>query len=339
MKACRMKVQKVAMVISTVLSCVCTSIACAWEPDKAVEIIVPNGIGGGSDQMARKILEIVERKKLAVKGIKVSNLTLGSGGEGFLETKNKWDDGHVVLLGASSLFTLPIERNLPVSFDEFKPVRNMGMDVFIVWVQASSNVKTVKDFNEAMQGAGGRYKLGGTQKFQEDHILGMLIKRQNKADFGYVPYLGGGAVANGLAAGEVFYTLNNPSEAVRQWKENKVRPVCLLDDARLTHETWKGVPTCREQGLDVSYRMMRGIFAPPSSPRGAVAWWQGVLAEVAADPAWKKFLADSAIEPSEMSGSEFKAWLNKQGQLHRDLMLTAFPDAPWTKRKTTIASR
>lgn len=321
------------------LAAVCQSAAFAWTPDKPVEIIVPNGIGGGSDQMARKIVEIIDKKKLAPKGAKVSNLTMGSGGESFLDTKNSWDDGHKVLLGASSLFTLPIEKHLPVGWDEFKPVQNMGLDVFILWVNANSNVKSVEEFNAAMRAANGRLKLGGTQIYQEDHILGALIKKQNQADYGYVPYPGGGAVANALAAGEIFYSVNNPSEAVKQWKEGKVRPICLLDDQRLASETWKVIPTCKEQGLKVSYRMMRGFFAPPAAPRGAVTWWQEVLTAVAEDPAWQTWMKEGAIEPSTMKGGEFAGWLKQQGDLHKDLMLTSFPDAAWSKKRTRVASR
>ncbi len=307
--------------------------ALAWEPERAIEFMVPNGIGGGSDVMARKIKAIAEKHKLAPKGILVSNRTLGAGGESFLEMKNTWNDGHRILVSSTCLFTVPIERNLPVSWAELTPAAMPAQDLFVLWVPADSPVTNAKEFSEQLRNGGGRIRLGGTNIYQEDNLLGALIEKATGGKFSYVPYPGGGAVANALARNEISASVNNPIEAVNQWqKDKKVKPICVLDTQRMANAPWKDIPTCKEQGLDVSYRMMRGMFLPPKVSSGMVDWWRDFFAKVAATDDWKSFLTEGALVQASMSPSELKTWLEGQSVQHEELMKSAFGMSRRTKK-------
>lgn len=297
----------------------------AWEPDRAIEFMVPNGIGGGSDVMARKIKDIAEKYKLAPKGILVSNRTLGAGGESFLEMKNTWDDGHRILVSSTSLFTVPIERNLPIAWSDLTPVAMPAQDLFVLWVSADAPIANAQEFADQLRNSGGRLKLGGTNLRQEDHLIGALIEKATGGKFAYVPYPGGGAVANALARKDIAVSVNNPTEALNQWqKDKKVKPVCVLDSQRMADAPWKDIPTCREQGLDVSYRMMRGMFLPPKVSNGVLGWWREFFVKLESTDEWKAFLKEGALVTAAMSPSELNTWLSAQAAQHEELMKTAF---------------
>src|SRR4030095_16841032 len=75
-------------------------------------------------------------------------------------------------------------------------------------------------------------------------------------------------------------TVNNPIEAVAHWRSGAVRPLCVFDDkpmpypAKVTSsQSWQDIPTCKSQGLDVEYTMLRGIFMPPGVPQGPVDFY------------------------------------------------------------------
>ena len=61
-------------------------------------------------------------------------------------------------------------------------------------------------------------KMGGTGAKQEDQIITAAIEQKTGAKFTYIPFKGGGAVATQLVGGHVDSTVNNPIEAVAQWR-------------------------------------------------------------------------------------------------------------------------
>src|SRR5262249_61972739 len=70
----------------------------AWEPTKAVEIVVPAGAGGASDQMARIIQSIVLKHQLMKQPL-VIQLKGGAGGaEGPMDAKECPRDPHRILI-------------------------------------------------------------------------------------------------------------------------------------------------------------------------------------------------------------------------------------------------
>src|ERR1041384_7562309 len=86
----------------------------------------------------------------------------------------------------------------------------------------------------------------------------------------YIPYKGGGEVAVQLVGGHVDSSVNNPVEAVAQWRAGKLRALCVFDEKRMDYkekvtdtQSWNDIPTCKEAGIPTSYVMLRGIFMPP----------------------------------------------------------------------------
>ncbi|HWI79577.1 MAG TPA: tripartite tricarboxylate transporter substrate binding protein, partial [Ramlibacter sp.] len=73
----------------------------AWEPTKAVEVIVPAGAGGASDQMARTIQGIVTKHGLMKQPMVVINKSGGAGGEGFLDVKASPNNPHKIIITLS----------------------------------------------------------------------------------------------------------------------------------------------------------------------------------------------------------------------------------------------
>ena len=110
--------------------------------------------------------------------------------------------------------------------------------------------------------------MGGTGSKQEDQIITVALEKLTAPKkFTYVPYGGGGAVAVQLVGKHVNSTVNNPIEAVSQWKAGALRPLCIFDGKRSIYTNkvtatmaWSDIPTCKEAGVDVEYQMLRGIF-------------------------------------------------------------------------------
>src|SRR5947208_9278871 len=111
----------------------------------------------------------------------------------------------------------------------------MALDNFVLWVNAETPYKTPKEYLDAVKAGGGKFKMGGTGSKQEDQIITVAIEKATGAKFTYIPFRGGGEVAVQLVGKHVDSTVNNPIEAVAQWRANSVRPLCVFDAKALPY--------------------------------------------------------------------------------------------------------
>jgi tripartite-type tricarboxylate transporter receptor subunit TctC len=305
--------------------------AFAWEPSKTVEFIVPAGTGGGADQMARLIQSIIAKHNLMKQPMVVVNKGGGAGAEGFLDVKGAKGDPHKIIITLSNLFTTPLATGVPFSWKDFTPVEMMALDQFVLWVNSETPYKTPKDYIDAVKAAGpNKFKMGGTGSKQEDQIITANIEKQTGAKFTYVPFKGGGEVAVQLVGKHIDSTVNNPIEAVAQWRGGTLRPLCVFDTKRMPYDekvtkdmSWGDIPTCKDMGLNVEYLMLRGIFMPGAVKPEEVKYYVDVLDKVRQTPEWKKFLEEGAFNTTTMTGKQYADWVAKAEEMHMGLMKDA----------------
>jgi len=303
----------------------------AWEPSKPVEFVVPAGTGGGADQMARLIQGIIVKHKLMKESMIVANKAGGAGAEGFLAVKEAKGDPHKIIITLSNLFTTPLATGVPFNWKDMTPVSMLALDQFVLWVNADSPYKTASQFLAAVKAAGpNKMKMGGTGSKQEDQILTVGMEKATGTKFIYIPYKGGGEVAVQLVGGHVDATVNNPIEAVAQWRAGKLRPLCVFDDTRMPYkekvtdkESWGDIPTCKEAGVPTDYVMLRGVFMAPGVTAEQTAYYVDLLKKVRETPDWKEFMEKGAFNTTAMSGTDYVKWLTSADILHRQLMTEA----------------
>jgi putative tricarboxylic transport membrane protein len=305
--------------------------AVAWEPTKPVEFVIPAGTGGGADQMARLIQGIVAKHNLMKQSLIPVNKSGGAGAEGFLEVKGAKGDPHKIIITLSNLFTTPLATGVPFNWKELTPVAMLSLDNFVLWVNAEDPYKTPKEYLDAVKKAGpNKYNMGGTGSKQEDQIITVAIEKAAGVKFTYVPFKGGGAVATQLVGKHVQSSVNNPIEAVAQWRAGKLRALCVFDGQRMPYkdkvtdtQSWADIPTCKESGIPMEYVMLRGIFMPAGVSKDVVDFYIDLFKKVRETPEWKKFMQDGAFNQTFLTGKEYVDWVAKAETLHRDLMKEA----------------
>jgi putative tricarboxylic transport membrane protein len=301
--------------------------AAAWEPTKPVQFIVPAGTGGGADQMARFIQGVVTKHKLMKEPIIVVNESGGAGAQGFLDVKGAKGDPNTIIITLSNLFTTPMATGAPFSWHDLTPVAMLALDEFVLWVNADTPYKTPTEYINAVKAKPNTFKMGGTGSKQEDQIITAEIEQNTGAKFIYIPQKGGGAVAVQLVGKHIDSSVNNPIEAVAQWRGDKLRPLCVFDSQRMPYKdkvtktmAWSDIPTCKESGLPVEYTMLRGIFMPGGVSQDQVDFYIDLFKKVRATPDWKEFTEQAAFNQSFMTGAEFVKWLEGAEAKHKTLM-------------------
>ena len=325
--------RRVLIATSVAAGMFCTSFAAvaAWEPTKPVEFIVPAGTGGGADQMARFLQGVVAKNNLMKQPLIVVNKSGGAGAEGFLDVKGAKGDPNKIIITLSNLFTTPMATGVPFKWNDMTPVSMMALDQFVLWVNAEKPYKTATDYVKAVKAAGpSKMKMGGTGSKQEDQILTVGIEKATGTKFIYVPFKGGGEVAVQLVGNHIDSTVNNPIEAVAQWRAGQLRPLCVFDEHRMPYKakvtdtmSWGDIPTCKESGVPTDYVMLRGIFMAPGVTPEQTAFYVDLLKKVRETPDWKDFMEKGAFNTTSMSGAEYRAWLEKAEAMHKQLMTEA----------------
>jgi len=294
----------------------------AWEPAKPVEFVVPAGAGGGADVMARFLSPLISKHNLAPKPFIVVNKSGGAGAEGFMYVKGKKGDPNTIIITLSNLFTTPLATGVPFNWKDLTPITRLALDYFVLWVPADAPYNTAKEYLDAVKKEPGKFKMAGTGTAQEDQIITIMMEQNFGVKFTYVPFKGGGDVAVQLVGKHVESTVNNPAEAVSHWKAGRLKPLAVIDSARIALPEWDKIPTMKEAtGVDMSYMMLRGIFAPPGITQEQQAYYVNMLKNLTETADWKKYISDFGLKSAFLSGPDYTKWVGEQEAIHKNLMI------------------
>src|SRR5260221_1835748 len=304
--------------------------ALAWEPSKPVEIVVAAGAGGASDQMARMMQAAIQKNNPMKQPIVVSLKGGASGAEALMYMKSSPDDANKVIIAYSLMCMLRLSAKIPFKWRELTPVSVIALDEFVLWDNAQLPYKTTKEFIDAAKKADPVFKMGGTGSKREDHVLTVFIEKRTGAKFAYLPYKSGGEAATQLVGGHTASNLNNPSENLEVWRAGQVRALCVFSKERMQYKTkvtetlsWNDIPTCKEQGLDVSYQMLRAMFLPGKVTPEETAFYEDLFRKVTQTAEYKDYMEKQALKPVWYAGKDMVKFLEEDDSLNKSLMTEA----------------
>jgi putative tricarboxylic transport membrane protein len=202
----------------------------AW-PNKPVEFVIPAGVGGGADQYARFLIGLNVKNKYIPQPILPVNLDGGAGAVAMQSVLKQKGNNYEMMITLNAFITTPLFQNLPFTFRDFTPIALLALDNFPLWVHKDSPYKTLNDFLAAAREKS--LSVCGTGSKQEDEIVFRAIEKLGKTKpFKYVPFKGGGEVAQNLVGRHCEATVNQLSEAGSFYPEY-LRPLVVFQDKRL----------------------------------------------------------------------------------------------------------
>jgi putative tricarboxylic transport membrane protein len=225
---------------------------------------------------------------------------------------------------------LPLSAKIPFDWRELSPVAVIAMDQFVLWDNTTLPYKNVKEFIDAAKTASPVFKMGGTGSKREDHVLTVFIEKKTGAKFAYLPYKSGGEAATQLVGNHTASNVNNPSENLEVWRAGQVRALCVFDKERISYtskvtdsQTWNDIPTCKEEGLDVQYLMLRAMFLPGKVTPEQTAFYVDLFKKVSETPEYKDYMEKQALKPIFLTGNDMVKFLEEDDKLNEGLMTEA----------------
>jgi putative tricarboxylic transport membrane protein len=300
-----------------------TALPWATEAQAALEslrVIAPAKPGGGWDQTARAIEEVVRGLKLA-DAVSVENVPGAGGTIGLsqLASKETGDPKVLMVMGLVMVGAI-LTNQSPATLDQVTPIARLTGEFEVVVVPAASELKSMADLTAKLKADAAAVAFGGGSAGGTDHILAGLITKAAGADvakLNYIPYSGGGEALAAILGGHVAAGISSLSEWEGQIKSGELRVLAISSGTKV-----EGVdaPTLKAQGLDVELANWRGVVAPPELDDAGKAALLDLVKQVHDSAEWKKILADKKWTDLYLAGDEFAALVKEENQRTTDVL-------------------
>jgi putative tricarboxylic transport membrane protein len=272
----------------------------------------------------------IQKNNLMKQPMVVSLKGGASGAEALMDMASSAGDPHKVLIAYSLIYILPLSAKIPFNWRDLTPVSVIAYDQFLLWDNTTLPHKNVKEFIAAAKSANPPFKMGGTGSKREDHVLTVFLEKNTGTKFVYLPYKSGGEAATQLVGNHIQSNVNNPSENLEVWRAGQVRALCVFDKERIQYKakvagdkSWNDIPTCKEEGVDVQYQMLRAMFLPGKVTPEQSAFYVDLFEKLTKTSEYKDYMEKQALKPAFLTGQAMLDFLEKDDALHKNLMTEA----------------
>ena len=260
-------------------------------PSRTVEVIVPWGAGGGSDQTARMLGKYLESDLKA--SFPVINMPGASGVIGVQKLLLNPADGYS--LGVSGdYYAILGSPTAKWKLDDFIPVAVIINQAGAIFVEQNSRFKTWDDVEKEARATPNAPKIAmaGHGIIDEIHTNYMLAKglklnvvAYSKPGERYVSILGGHVDLLYEQAGDV-----------KAYLENKqIRPILSITEQPFP--LYKHIPTAKDYGYHISVPQVRWVYMRAGTDPNRVKIIGDSLEKLAGTEDFKRYLASEYADP------------------------------------------
>lgn len=282
------------------------------------ECIAPAKPGGGFDLTCRLVRDMLRLPlPQPAAQVEVKYLPGGIGAVAFdRAVSQQWSDPRVfVAFSTGSLLNLAQGKFGPHDATDVKWLATLGTEYGVVAVRKGSRIASLAALREmlganaaaAVFGAGGGV---GSQDWVKAALLVKAAGGDHRA-MRFVSFEGGGQAIAALKGGHVDVFCGDAAEARDAFMAGDIKLLAVLAPQRLGQQ-FRGVPTAREQGVDVVWPTVRGIYMGPGVSEKDRAEWARTLRRIMATPEYARLLGTYALQPLALSGPEVDAYVQQQ---------------------------
>ena len=284
-----------------------------------LRIIAPAKPGGGWDQTARSLAEVMAAA--GARGVTVENVP-GAGGTVGLAQLIDQEKGkpNVLMVNGLVMIGAILTNQSPVNLSMTTPIARLTGEYEVIVVPAASEIKTLADLAAKIKADAGSVAIGGGSAGGTDHILAGLVVKSAGGDvtkLNYVPFSGGGEALAAILGGHVVAGISGLSEWSGQIASGELRALGISAPER---QAGIDIPTLKEQGLDVVLANWRAIVAPPGLDDAQRKALLGVVDAAVKSEGWKKVLADKKWTDLYLPGDDFAKLLTEETALTTEVL-------------------
>lgn len=287
----------------------CSSNKAEEFPSKEIKLIVPFGAGGGTDALARKLAEIVEKQSGVT--LVVENKTGGSGAVGMAEGAAAKPDGYTVTMTTVEVVLLPLAGLANFKADDFTGITRVNFDAAALIVKADNPANTVQEFVDNAKAASEPVNINVSAFPTNYWLCGAMMKEKSGVEFNLVEEPNGAsAEIQNLLGGHVDSIVCTVAEAA-QYVENGDFKVLAVASAE-RNQTFPDVPTFNESGLEIEVGTWRGFMVPKGTDETAVQKLNEIFTNAYKSDEFKEFLDTMGFGDGYLDSDGFADLIKEQ---------------------------
>jgi putative tricarboxylic transport membrane protein len=277
-----------------------------------LKIIAPAKPGGGWDQTARAMQEVMQAGGIA-KAVTVENVAGAGGTVGLAQLVDKEKgNGNALMVNGLVMVGAILTNQSAVTLAQTTPIARLTGEYEVIVVPASSDIQNLGQLVEKLKADTGAVAWGGGSAGGTDHILAGLIAQAAGADatkINYVPFSGGGEALAAIMGGHVTAGISGIGEWLGQIQAGELRALAISAPSRIEG---LDIPTLKEQGIDVEFVNWRAVVAAPGIDDAQKKALVEAVDAMHKSDAWAKTLADKGWMDLYLSGDEFAQYLKEE---------------------------
>lgn len=283
-------------------------------PSQSIKVIVPFPPGGGTDIVARMVLDKIRASTGWT--LVVDNRPGAGGNIGMDAVAKAAPDGYTLGMGQTANLAINPSLYAKMPYDASRalvPVATVAGQPVVLVVNAESRFKALADLVAAAKAKPDSLSMASAGNGTVGHLTGELFIRQAGIRTSHIPYKGAGPAATDLLGGQVDYYFATPQTVIPFIKAGKLRALAVSSAKRLP--VLPDVPTVAEsgyKGFDTSDWKM--LVAPAGTPPAVLARWQQEVARALARPDTIATLQAEGSTPMATTPQEAAALIRSEQQ-------------------------
>jgi putative tricarboxylic transport membrane protein len=274
-----------------------------------LKMMIPANPGGGWDQTGRALAAAMQSAKV-VQSVQFENKGGAAGTIGLAQFVNsaKGDPNALLMGGMVMVGGIELQKS-PVNLTMVTPIARLTSEYLVVVVPANSPHKTMADLVAAYKADPGKVSWHGGSAGGSDHILAGLISKAvgvDPAKVNYVAAKGGGDQVANIVGGHVSCGIAGLGEFAEHIKGGRMRALAVSAPSKVD-----GIPSLKEQGVDVVLGNWRGVFGAPGITAAQRDALVAAVKTATESAAWKESLAKYGWEPVFLGGDAYTAFVDE----------------------------
>ena len=283
----------------------------------SVKMMIPANPGGGWDTTGRELAKAMQSSG-AVKNVQFDNKGGAAGTIGLAQFVNSAKgDPNALMMGGMVMVGGIIQNKSAVNLSQVTPVARLTSEYEVI-VVPTSGPKNLKELIDKFKANPGSVSWGGGSAGGTDHILAGMIAKAVGVDPGkvnYVPFKGGGEAVSAIIGGHVTAGVSGLSEFAQHIKSGKMRALAVSAPKAI-----EGIPSLKEQGVDVELANWRGIFAAPGITKAQRDELIKTVEKAVKSPSWQETLKKQDWSDYWLAGDAYGQYVEDENKRLGDIL-------------------
>ena len=295
------------------------NVSAAPYPERAIEINVPFGVGGGSDTAARAVAEGL--KPLLKVSLVITNMPGGGATKGMLYVSQQPADGYSLLaVTTSHLIDSVKPKTRSELLRDFDPLMRIQWDTSAVSISGDSKFKTLADLVEWGKKNPKMLKFAGTTPGGWAEIQTVAFFKKVGVEVTFIPFDSGAEIKAAIMGGHVTGAVEELAETLPLIEAGKLKSLAVIMEKR--HPALPNVPCSAELGIDYTHGLMRAWAVKKGTPPDRFKYLHDVVKKSLDAPIYKKFVQDNHLyaRPGYLGPEETRKYWDEEVKFFADVL-------------------